>query len=68
MEKSLFLTEVIEHIIEKEKGIKTRKVMLKDLIDESNIKTTTKNIAIREAKVVNYRMQMEYGEKKFIKP
>mgnify|MGYP001182832551 CR=1 FL=1 len=50
--------------IEDENNKSSRRIQNSDINSIEN----GKNIAIKEDKLKEYRIQMEYGEKKFIKP
>jgi len=55
--------EIINQILNQNRSSITRKISQSDI---NSIEV--KNVSLREEKIKSYRLQGEYGEKKFIKP
>jgi hypothetical protein len=55
--------DIINQILNQNRSSITRKISQSD-INSIEIK----NVSLREEKIKSYRLQGEYGEKKFIKP
>jgi len=55
--------EIINQILNQNRCLISRKISQSDI---NSIEV--KNVSLREEKIKSYRLQGEYGEKKFIKP
>lgn len=55
--------DIINQILNQNRSSITRKISQSDI---NSIEV--KNVSLREEKIKSYRLQGEYGEKKFIKP
>ena len=55
--------DIINQILNQNRSLITRKISQSDI---NSIEV--KNVSLREEKIKSYRLQGEYGEKKFIKP
>ena len=70
MENIQNIYSTIEHLQSINTNKKNKKATLNDLIDDNNTELELRhnNMTTRGDKVSDYRMQKEYGQKKFIKP